>query len=111
MEVSEKYIGASSIERIYFLNYMETSKLILIDLTSEFITKFLLDDLYKISSDFGVEKLYVTISLSAQKKNDILRNLLVYGFQRAKTEKFTTNKDILILKIYVNQEYDFVDLV
>ena len=97
----------------YTMGFMERSKTMLANLSevqSKEINKTLLDDIYKIATDLEVEELYVALSLLDPNRDKLVRNLIVYGFERTDAKKFVTNPEIVMLKIDVNQEYDFVDL-
>ena len=100
-------------EKKYQMGFLEGSKAMVVNLTeaqSKEINKILLNDLYKIAGDLEAEELYVALSLLDPNKDKTVRNLIVYGFERADTKKFATNPEVLILRMEVNQEYDFVDL-
>ena len=104
---------SSANTRKYTMGFMEGSKTMLANLSevqSKEINKTLLDDIYKIATDLEAEELYVALSLSDPNRDKIVRNLIIYGFERTGTKKFVTNPEIVMLKIDVNQEYDFVDL-
>jgi hypothetical protein len=103
----------STNDKKYQIGFMETSKTMLANLTeaqSKEINKTLLDDIYKVAGDLESEELYVTLSLLDPNKDKIVRNLIVYGFERTDAKKFVTNPEVIMLRMDVNQEYDFVDL-
>ena len=98
----------------YELEFLEKEKVVLFDLSeasSENISRKLLDDIYNLSGELKAEELYISVSSLSPKKNSIVRNLLVFGFERVDDDRFTSNKEIILLKMEVNQEYDFVDLI
>ena len=100
--------------QLYRLDYLEGSKVVLADfsdLPSKEITKALLEDVYKVSGDIQAEELYVAVSLMDPQKDRIIRNLVVFGFEKVEGKKFTSNSEVALLKIEVNQEDDFVDLI
>ena len=96
------------------LEYLENEKIALVDL-SEFansdISKQFLNDIYSLAGVLKAEELLVSVSLLSSEKSKIIRKLLVFGFEKTPEETFTTNTDVAILRIDVNQEYDFVDLI
>jgi hypothetical protein len=96
------------------LEYLDNEKIVLVDL-SEFayneITKQFLNDIYSLAGVLKAEELLVNVSLLSSEKSKIIRNLLVFGFEKTSEENYTSNTDIAMLRIDVNQEYDFVDLI
>ncbi len=98
----------------YSIGYLEHEKVTLVDfseLPAKEITKTLLEDVYKISGDLQAEELYAAVSMLDPEKDRIIRNLVVYGFEKAEGKRFTSNPDVVMLRIEVNQEDDFVDLI
>lgn len=77
------------------------------------INKQLLNDLHTLAEEVSAEEIYIALRLDASNCNSIVRNLLVYGFQKISSqeaERFTTMNDYLLMKMDVNQEDDFVDI-
>ena len=98
----------------YTMKYLEKSKIVLADFTdfeASFITRSLIDDIYKVCYEIGAEELYLAISLLDKNRNYIIRNLMVYGFELLEKKRFIDNEEIIEVKMEVNQEYDFVDLI
>lgn len=98
----------------YSLEHLINEKIVLVDfseLAFSEMTKLLLNDIYSLAGVLGAEELYVGVSLLSEEKNKILRNLLVFGYEKVTEESFTSNTDVVMLRIDVNQEYDFVDLI
>lgn len=98
----------------YSVEHLTNEKIVLVDFTelpfSE-MTKLLLNDIYSLAGVLGAEELYIGVSLLNEEKNKILRSLLVFGYEKVIEETFTSNTDVVMLRIDVNQEYDFVDLI
>lgn len=98
----------------YQLEYVKSNKTILADfseLSSKELNKSLLEDVYKLAGDIQAEELYLAISLMNPDKDRIVRNLVVFGFEKTEAKKITSNAEVVVLKIEVNQEDDFVDLI
>lgn len=98
----------------YMMNYAEETKTMIADfseLAVKELNRALLDDAYKIAGDLGAEDMYVAVSLLEPEKDRIVRNLIVYGFEPTDSTRFTSNPEVLMLHIEVNQEDDFVDLI
>ena len=96
------------------LGLMGRSKSAIADLaevSGKEINKLLLDDLHKITGDLEAEELFVAISLLDPLKDKTVRNLVVYGFEKVEAKRFTSNPDVMMLRMEVNQEDDFVDLI
>eukprot|EP00826_Nyctotherus_ovalis_P053833 TRINITY_DN7024_c0_g1_i5.p1 TRINITY_DN7024_c0_g1~~TRINITY_DN7024_c0_g1_i5.p1 ORF type:complete len:156 (-),score=48.26 TRINITY_DN7024_c0_g1_i5:337-804(-) len=96
------------------LEYLEKEKIVLVDfseLTAGELTKSLLNNIYSLAGILGAEELYASVSLLSEDKSKILRDLLVFGFEKAGGESFTSNTDVTMVRVDVNQEYDFVDLM
>ncbi len=77
------------------------------------LNKLLLDDLCKIAERTKSETLYVALSTMDSAIRSIVRNMLVYGFEKTtkeEAEKYMSNPEVLLMKLEVNQEDDFVDL-
>ena len=85
--------------------------LYLSEINNDKIGKSFLDSVYSVAGYLNAEELYVSVSLEEPKRNRIIRDLMVFGFERTSRDKYTSNKEIEMLKIEVNQEYDFVDLI
>ena len=103
--------------RKYHVGCIEEDKVILADFTEisiKEINKLLLDDLCKIAEKTKSENLYAALStVPSSSISNVVRNMLVYGFEKAtkeETAKLTSNPEIIIMKMEVNQEDDFVDL-
>lgn len=100
----------------YLAGCIEEEKMLLVDLKSasgKDINKLLLEDLLNIAEKKKMECLLVGISQNDQNFHKILRNLLVFGFEKTgenEAKKLTSKTDVVILKMEVNQECDFVDL-
>ena len=100
--------------KIYNLCYIQKEKTLLTDLcelNAKNITKILIDTIYKIAEQIMAEEVYIVVSLLNSKKNSIIRNFLVYGFEKCNENLFTTNPEVEVFRIEVTQEYDFVDLI
>lgn len=98
----------------YTLEYLENEKTILVDfseLSSAEINKPLLNNIYTLAGHLQAEALLISVSLLDPEKNSIIRNLLVFGFERVQDEKFTSDDEVTVLRMEVNQEDDFVDLI
>jgi len=100
----------------YRVGCIQDEKILLVDLTDIYprdLNKLLLDDLCKIAECTKSENMFIAINLANLSARQIARNLLVYGFEKSskeECEKFTSNKNILMMKMEINQEDDFVDL-
>jgi len=73
----------------------------------------LLENLCQIAEKKEAQYLYVGISKSGEKFSKIIRDFLVYGFERIDKEEeriYTNNSNIQIMKIELSQEYDYVDI-
>ena len=83
------------------------------DIDAKELDKLLLDDLCKIAEKTKSETMYVALSTSDLAARPMVRNMLVYGFEKAtkeESEKFLTGSEILLMKLDINQEDDFMDL-
>jgi len=92
---------------------IERSKISLANLAgveAKEINKTLLDDIYKIAGDLEAEELFVSVSLTDPMKDKIVRNLVVYGFEKSDAKRFVSDSSVMVLRMEVNQEVDFVDL-
>jgi len=113
-EENIKTFTQKSIQKRYNLKYLKNEKVLLVDhieLQASEITKSLLNDIYTLAGNLQAEELVISISSFSPEKNIILRNLIVFGFEGAESEKYTSNEDIITLSIEVTQEYDFVDIL
>ena len=113
IEINKKNSRKEATE-IYTFEYLEDSKIVLADfseLNADNITKSFLEAIYSISNNVGAEELFVAISLVGPDKNLIVRNLLVYGFEVNRNQKFSSSEEVMIMGMEVNQEYDYVDLI
>ena len=57
--------------------------------------------------------LYIALSRSTPQLISIVRSILVYGFEKVSAEeqiKFTSNSDIIMFKMELHQDTDYVDL-
>ena len=105
-----------STPRKYQVGCIKNSKVLLADFTtieSKQINKLLLDDLCKIVEKSQAEDLYIALSALDPKIGAVVRNLVVYGFEKVGKEeaaKHISNPEIMVMKMEVNQEDDFVDL-
>ncbi len=108
--------GKDASPRKYRVGCVEDSKVLLADFTevsSKELNKLLLDDLCKIAEKTKSETLYVALSAVQPTLSGLVRNMLVYGFEKVGKEeaaKLASNPELLMLKLEVNQEDDFVDL-
>lgn len=94
------------------LEFLEKEKIVLVDfseLTAAQLTKSLLNDIYSLAGVLEAEELYASVSLLSEDRSKILRSLLVFGFERTEGESFTSNADVALVRMDVNQEFDFVD--
>lgn len=85
----------------------------LTEITKKDLNKMLLDDFAQIAEKQQIENLYVALSMNEPTLGDIARNLIVYGFEKISKEdskRYTTNPEVMVMKLEVNQEDDFVDL-
>ena len=98
-------------QKSYNLQYLKKEKAVLVDFSSEEVTKSLLTDVYSLAGEIQARELYISVSLMNPNKSSTLKNLLVFGFEKASGEEFTSNEEVMVLKMEVNQEYDFVDLI
>jgi hypothetical protein len=102
--------------RRYQLAFNERCKQLFADLTTiagKELGRALLDDVHKLAEDIKAEELYVAISLKDPERAKVVRSLLVYGFEKLESSEagqLTSNPDVLLLKMEINQEDDFVDL-
>ena len=102
--------------RKYHLAFIEMYKAALGDLTkipASELTKPLFDDLSKMSETLGATVLYVALSINSPQLINIVRSLLVYGFEKVQTEeqmKFTSNSNIMMFKLDLTIDSDFIDL-
>ena len=101
----------------YHIASFESTKLSLanlINIPAKEFNKTLFADLCKISETLHSERLFVALSRKSPHLANIMRSLTVYGFEKAsmvEQAKFTTNPEIIMLKIDLNQEEDdFVDI-
>ena len=102
--------------RKYNLAFIEMYKAALGDLTkipASELTKTLFEDLRKMSETLGATVLYVALSINSPQLISIVRSLLVYGFEKVKAEeqtKFTSNSSIVMFKLDLTIDPDFMDL-
>ena len=102
--------------RRYQLGFSERWKRLFADLTTiagKELGRALLDDAHKLAEDVKAEELFVAVSLRDPERVKVVRNLLVYGFEKlesAEAAQLTSNPDVMVLKMEINQEDDFVDL-
>ena len=106
----------SSSPRKYLVGCIEETSLMFADFTeidSKELNKPLLDDLCKIAEITKSETMYVALSAANPEMGHIVRNLLVYGFEKTtkiEAKNYASDSNILLMKMEVNQEDDFVDL-
>lgn len=124
MEISELGVDQGLAEwrekdatpRRYRLGCIADEETLLADLTeinAREINRPLLDDICKVAEKTRSEGLFVALSLSLPQIGNVVRSLITYGFERLGKEedaKLTTNSAVILLRLEVNQEDDFVDL-
>ena len=85
----------------------------LTDMDPKEMGRALLDDFHKLAEDIHADELCLAISLKDPAHMKMARSLLVYGFEKVQPEEaaqITSSPDLLLLKMEINQEDDFVDL-
>ena len=102
--------------RRYHLASIDLYKSSLANLTkipAKELTKALFEDLCKMSETLNGDYLYIALSRSTPQLISIVRSILVYGFEKVSTEeqiKFTSNADIIMFKMELHQDTDYVEL-
>ena len=101
--------------RRYKLGCLETEKLLLADLTEagKEIGRALLDDLCSLTEKTKAETLVIALAAMQPAAGHLVRSLLVFGFEavsKEEAQRFTSRQDVVLMRMEVNQEDDFVDL-
>eukprot|EP00826_Nyctotherus_ovalis_P036854 TRINITY_DN3307_c0_g2_i15.p2 TRINITY_DN3307_c0_g2~~TRINITY_DN3307_c0_g2_i15.p2 ORF type:complete len:207 (+),score=63.67 TRINITY_DN3307_c0_g2_i15:189-809(+) len=102
--------------RKYHLAFVEQYKTALADLTkipAAELTKTLFEDLSTMGETLGGKSLYVALSRNSPQLISIVRSLLVYGFEKVQSEeqmKFTSKSDVIMFKLDLAQDADFIDI-
>ena len=114
LEISQGIPEFHHTENLLQLYFAENLKVLFADLSQEKVSKSLLNDIHQISEEIKAEELIISIAAGQENCNSIVRDLLVFGFEMMnpiECQKYTSKNDCLFLKMEVNSEYDFVDLV
>lgn len=109
-ESSSEWTNKKLTPKRYTLECLETERAVLVnfsEFSSKQVTKSLLDDIYSLAGVLEAEELIVTISPLNSEGSKILRSLYVFGFEREEGKKFGSGE--IVVRIDVNQEYDYVD--
>lgn len=94
----------------------QMNKLALIDLTEvtpKDLNKQLLEDLISVAVKLDSEEMCVAIAGKSPTAASMARSMTIFGFtadSKAECQQFTSNPDIVIMRMEVSQEDDFVDL-
>lgn len=103
-------------EEKYSVGQMDNKKIVLIDLTEvkpKDLGKQLLDDLINVTVKLDSEEMCVAIARKSPTSASMARSMTIFGFtpdSKTGCQQFTSNPDIVIMRMEVSQEDDFVDL-
>lgn len=120
-EVSELYVECGLAEwnisktkqRFYHVANFPARKALLVDfcqIAPKELSGYLLDALSKIAERTKSEFIYVAISSKSSSVSSFVRCLGIYGFEGPEIESWTSDKNVIIMKMEVNQEDDYVEL-
>lgn len=100
----------------YSVGNVRGKKTVLVDLTevgAKELNKQLLEDLTNLAGQLDSEELCVALAAKSPAAVPMARSLTIFGFvpdAKAQAALLTSNPDIIIMRMEVNQEDDFVDL-
>lgn len=95
---------------------MPAAESLLVDLAEvpgKELTKSLMKDLNRIAERTKSCVMYAGLRASACGVNSIVRSMMVYGFEvagKSESKKLVSGKSVIVMKLEVTQELDFVDL-
>eukprot|EP00826_Nyctotherus_ovalis_P020660 TRINITY_DN1650_c0_g1_i29.p3 TRINITY_DN1650_c0_g1~~TRINITY_DN1650_c0_g1_i29.p3 ORF type:complete len:122 (+),score=49.41 TRINITY_DN1650_c0_g1_i29:72-437(+) len=100
----------------YSVGNVSSRRTVLVDLTetgAKELNKQLLEDFTNVAGRLDCEELCVAVAAKSPAAASMARSLTIFGFAadtKAQAALLTSNPDILIMRMEVNQEDDFVDL-
>lgn len=102
--------------RKYSLGYIETQKFAFADLTTvgaKELNRQLLDDLTNVAGRLGSEVLYVAMAAKSPAVVSMARSMTIFGFEavrKTEAKEYVSSVDVVVMRMELNQEDDFVDL-
>eukprot|EP00826_Nyctotherus_ovalis_P035936 TRINITY_DN3135_c0_g1_i17.p3 TRINITY_DN3135_c0_g1~~TRINITY_DN3135_c0_g1_i17.p3 ORF type:complete len:103 (-),score=28.30 TRINITY_DN3135_c0_g1_i17:210-518(-) len=101
---------------MYHIAHVPAAESLLVDFVEvpgKELTKSLMKDLNRIAERTKSRAMYAGLKADASGINSIVRSMMVYGFEiagKGEAEKLVSGKNMLVMKLEVTQELDFVDL-